>query len=168
MEKPVSKDSRIGAQILYKYSHWQTWRYESKCKPYVLLKCFITWVTLFTVASSTDFSEGWTMGCCKQFSPAALARGPFMRVNIVRSDTSVLFYWILDARCLHRDLELNMQRPESLQHAPTTRIWTRDLWNYSESLKTWIYYITVWQQLSKQSFKLLEGENHVCLWNISP
>lgn len=142
-EKPVSKDSYIGPQILYEYCHWQTLRYESKCKPYVFLKCFITWITLFIVASSTGFSEGWTMGCFKWFNPAALARGLFMRVNIVKSDTSIIFCWILDARCLHQGLELNKQRPESLQHAPTTWIWTLvyniqlwDLPNDSESLKT--------------------------------
>lgn len=80
--------------------------------------------------------------CSKQFSPA---RGLFMRLNIVKSDTSILFCWILDARHLHRDLELNMQRLESLQHTPTTWIWTLvyniqfwDLPNCSESLKTWI------------------------------
>lgn len=32
--------------------------------------------------------------CSKQFSPAALARGLFMRVNIVKADTSILFYFV--------------------------------------------------------------------------
>ena len=74
------------------------------------------------MASSTDLSEGWTMGCFKRFNPAALARGLFMRVNIVKSDAPRIQQNKTEVRCLHQDLELNMQRPESPQHAPTTRI----------------------------------------------